>query len=115
MGSGVGDLIPCSPPPPHSYLAPSLGSAQQTILLICTPSLSFLIRNTLPLTDFIQLSFLHPVSLQTFVEVSGLLLPPFWSFTDNGVRRGRICVLKPGEWVGTQSTTDKTSDLGQVT
>ena len=54
-------------------LLPLWGFAQQTVLLSCERAPCFSPSTALLFT---QLSLLHPVSLQTFVEDSGLLLPP---------------------------------------
>ena len=72
MGCGGGGLVPCSPLSLALILLPLWGSVQRTVLSCeCAPYFS---PSTVLL--FIQLSLLHPVSLQTFVEDSGLLLPP---------------------------------------
>ena len=63
---------PLLSPQPPSHLAPSGALPSRpffsTVNSPCfSPSTALL---------FIQLSLLHPMSLQTFVEASGLLLPP---------------------------------------
>ena len=69
---GVGGLSPALPS--ASLSSCSLwGSAQQTILLSCQHAPCFSPSTALLFT---QLSLLRPVSLQTFVEDSGLLLLP---------------------------------------
>ena len=72
VGCGGGGLVPCSPLGLPLILLPLRGSAQQTVLS-CEHPPSFSPSAALLFT---QLSLLHPVSLQTFVEDSGLLLPP---------------------------------------
>ena len=73
MGCGAGELVPCSPLGLPLILLPLWGSAQQTILLSCEHARCFSPSTALLFT---QLSLLHPVILQIFVENSGLLLPP---------------------------------------
>ena len=74
MGWDVG-VVGLSPALPSASLSScSLwGSAQQTVLLSCEHAPCFSPSTALLFT---QLSLLHPVSLQTFVEDSGLLLLP---------------------------------------
>ena len=60
---------------------------------------------------FIQLSLLHPVSL----EDSGLLLPPCLFLLAAEEEEGGYGEWdEPTEWGGIQSTRGKTSDLGQI-
>ena len=111
MGCGGGGLVPCSPLSLPLILLPLWGSVQRTVLSYehppCfSPSAVLL---------FTQLSLLHPVSLQTFVEDSGLLLPPCLFLLAAEEEEGGYGEWdEPTEWGGIQSTKGKTSDLGQV-
>ena len=65
-------LVPCSPLGLPLILFPLWGSVQRTVLS-CERAPCFSPSTVLL---FIQLSLLQPVSLQIFVDDSGLLLPP---------------------------------------
>ena len=104
-------LVPCSPLGLPLILLPLRGSAQQTVLS-CEHPPSFSPSAALLFT---QLSLLHPVSLQTFVEDSGLLLPPCLFLLAAEEEEGGYGEWgEPTEWGGIQSTRGKTSDLGQI-
>ena len=105
MGCGGGGLVPCSPLSLALILLPLWGSVQRTVLS-CERAPCFSPSTVLL---FIQLSLLHPVSL----EDSGLLLPPclFLLAAEGG--EGGYGFLSPDCRVEL-SSRGKTSDLGRV-